>query len=495
MVGPMINLAPNASDRYLVAFQRYQDCNWSRRAPLAGLADGYIGHRPGLESIIDLAGSDSGLPLPAPMQRAQSEAVNNLLASYGRMHDGKNPPEIHTVHHFLVNCSQEQKMAVAAANKELTEPFPAFMRKAAFQALMQPLKVPGSLDQTVPYLGSSIDLFKHALQTLGNEERNIVLFPPGMFDKFAVSAHNLGFDVRQPDNPPPNSAKMTPATLASMLADSKDRCAAFVLFNPAYPTGEHYNEAELKALAWECIKAGVPVICDEVFAQMELSAPHHSMASITIDLPNQQGCISMHNHTITLCSSSKYLGLLLPRKISAASTGNPAWQASLEQRIRESDEPFNGCAPNGWAMIVSHQLNNAPPEHRVHMRQHLEQRWSLVAEQARYGTQWWDDPEASPFAILCFDPDLLSNYGIENNLELMEYLHLVAGVHTGLLTANGFEGMGVRINYACREPDVTTAALDRIDRLVRSMEQGMAPFYSEVLQMAHMTRSEGMRAL
>lgn len=131
--------------------------------------------------------------------------------------------------------------------------------------------------QVVTTVGAT-EAIAASLQTILNPG-DTVLMPTPVFPIYAPVSQLNGASVLQIDTSA-DGFVLTPERLKQVLATEQGKKAkALVLVYPSNPTGVTYTKEELAALAKVVKEADLWALCDEVYAELTYTGPHHSLAS------------------------------------------------------------------------------------------------------------------------------------------------------------------------------------------------------------------------
>jgi len=435
------------------------------------------GNRP--EKVIDLSSSNTGMLTNKP----DAEVKKALLAELSR---GKN---------FVIG-SPEWLQAIMTRN---TQARPDSLVEQARGCFVDPYHIPAAQDNDdiAIYPNSSILLFHEVIRSMFHlyPNKTTVLFPEMHFDQhLLIPSLCRGKNEIIPTDPEvrSNSSKLTAAALDKALTvsggKSRTDVSCVVIANPSVPSGESYTEDELRKIAKVCIKHGVMVVSDEIYAGTEIQSKHISIGALTVEHGGVMH--KMHNHVLTLSGASKVFLQYSPR-FSMATTGNKDLIRNLRERIENNQDNL---------YTAKYMLAVAPSIHANNQKVFLQgtvdrlsvahEGINMAVKQIR-GLECEVKANATPFSIIDFtDQNLFRAYGIDDNMKLWQYIYFTTGVHAGPLTPNCADRFSIRINGSinplnpAEDQEMAKIAVDtaikRIDALLKDMRAGKAPNFNDV---------------
>ncbi|KAJ3091615.1 hypothetical protein HK102_014101, partial [Quaeritorhiza haematococci] len=117
---------------------------------------------------------------------------------------------------------------------------------------------------------------------LANEGQNVLLPRPG-FPLYQTLSESKGIEVRFYDLLPEESWAIDLAHVASLI---DEKTAAIVINNPSNPCGSVFTEKHVKDILTLCDKYKLPIIADEIYADMVFSdVKFQFMARLTTTVP------------------------------------------------------------------------------------------------------------------------------------------------------------------------------------------------------------------
>lgn len=190
------------------------------------------------------------------------------------------------------NTPEHIKQAAIQAienNESHYTPNPGIMplRKAIANYFNQKYHLNYQPEQTIATIGAT-QAINASLQTILNPG-DTVLIPTPVFPIY-MPITNLNHADYLTIDTSADGFILTPEKLSEVLAANQDKnIKALVLVYPSNPTGVTYSKQQLQALAAVLKKAGIWVICDEIYAELTYTTTHTSLAQF---LPEQAIVIS-----------------------------------------------------------------------------------------------------------------------------------------------------------------------------------------------------------
>jgi len=160
---------------------------------------------------------------------------------------------------------------------------------ASRAAIAEAFSVPGRVKPTandVFMTSGCSEALSHAIAALAAPGSNILLPRPG-FPLYQVYCEYHGVEVRYYDLLPDAGWQIDVSSLAE-LAD--ERTCALLINNPSNPCGAVYSHKHLTEVLGVAEELRLPVIADEVYAEMSFKEPFVACAAVTPNVPVMSVC-------------------------------------------------------------------------------------------------------------------------------------------------------------------------------------------------------------
>lgn len=248
--------------------------------------------------------------------------------------------------------------------------------------------------------------------------------------------------------------KITPDQLAAAITP---KTKLFIFNSPCNPTGAVYTEAEVRALAAVCEKAGIYVLSDEIYEKLVYGdVKPFSMAAVSD---------YMKEHTITVNGVSK----------TYAMTGWRIGYLAAPKEIAKAIDSFQSHAtsnPNSIAQYAAIKALNSPEAQVDEMvARFARRRLSMIERISEFKGAYCIIPDGAFYAMLCvkdFYGKKFDNRVITDSASFADALLDAAKVAVIPGAAFGADDC-VRLSYSLSMEEMLEG-LDRIDAFLMSLE-------------------------
>jgi tyrosine aminotransferase len=195
-----------------------------------------------------------------------------------------------TLYPHLRPSEQQVGALVAAATSGQKHGYqPSQGNAASRAAIAEAFSVPGRVKPTANdvFMASGCsEALSHAIAALAAPGSNILLPRPG-FPLYQVYCEYHGVEVRYYDLLPETGWQIDTGSLAR-LAD--ERTCALLINNPSNPCGAVYSREHLSEVLGVAEELRLPIIADEVYAEMSFNEPFVACAAVTPNVPVMSVC-------------------------------------------------------------------------------------------------------------------------------------------------------------------------------------------------------------
>lgn len=228
---------------------------------------------------------------------------------------------------------------------------------------------------------------------------------------------------------------------AQAQREVRNQVGVLMLNIPENPLGILTDHEEMQALADVINKYDIPlVIADEIFA-----APGHE------SLLNFEG---MEDRCYLVAGTSKILNL--DGKMSFGYSVNDGMARQVEESIGEEHK-----LSLTESLYFATLLDETPTEYYAQNQNEYARKRELVSEEMDHvndnlgleeGMRWLREPTYGCLGVISFPLELTEQCGIENSIQLAEYLYKYSGVKTtpigDVMPGASEEPLGVRVNFS-----------------------------------------------
>ncbi len=311
------------------------------------------------------------------------------------------------------------------------------LRKAAAKYYDSKFNLNYKPQQVIVTIGATEGI-STSLQTIINPG-DYVLMPTPVFPIYGpISQINHGKYI--PIDTSKDNFVLTPKKLKETLSANKDKnIKALILVYPSNPTGVTYSRELLKKLAKIIKKAGIWVLCDEVYAELTYNGKHSSLAEF---LPKQVIMINglSKSHAMTGWRIGYIMG---PKEL-------------IDQAIKAHQYMVTSPTDNvQYAALEA--MENGKSDSKVMLKQYIKRRNFLIKELQKAGFSM-ANPDGA-FYLFAKIPEKFSSdsWKFVKDLAKNARVALIPGISFG----PGGEGY-VRLSYA--------ASMDKLSKAVKRIQ-------------------------
>lgn len=317
-------------------------------------------------------------------------------------------------------------------------------------------------------IASMIDLHKmQHPRAVRDPQHNIVLVVEPYWEPLALQPLSQGAEVIVLPTAD-NDFKLSPDVLRGAIEKyGMERIAGMIIAAPNNSSMSVYSPQEMQALADVITEYKLRTVCDELYSGME--RPEHNHTPLA-SLRGANG-LSAHNFVFTNNGSSKTMNLQEP-KFAFGTSGDSQWMSTIRTLDRMHAEPET-FAVREQMLFAAHFLQHLPEAYLERNREafafRADQIHSNLAGNADLNMYRHD---AGYMNCLTISRGVCEQYGITSSQQLFEYLAVTARVLTQPVSIEPDGCIVVRFNFFDDAP-IVNQALQRIDRLVQKMQQGV----------------------
>ncbi|MFE6858385.1 pyridoxal phosphate-dependent aminotransferase [Nocardia sp. NPDC057668] len=356
---------------------------------------------------------------------------------------------------------------------------PLILRNLAADRLFQRLRAPGGdlpgvrVDPgeviVCPY--SSTVLLEEAVATLARPG-GVLVCPEGYYKNAESHVAKYGMRLVSSPSTADDRFAIDPDALARCLEQHarQGNLCGVLLTLPGNPVLTEYTVEELTAIGRVLTASRVPVICDMSFDL--LSAAHVPIAALTVPTPG--GPVRLYDRVLTITGNSKAFNAFGPCKLGAACTGDSAWLARIEARLRVS---FQRESTHLTRAVLEHTTPEYLAANRDRLRRRVEHARDLVAGiNVRAGSTVLRPLGSSDgmFLTVEFAPGPQLSARARTSAELERLLLTEAGIECVALDRTGSSRLGVRFNVVAprlgpglESPALLDELFDRLEGLLQ----------------------------
>jgi len=326
---------------------------------------------------------------------------------------------------------------------------------------------------------SSLFLYMAAVGSLEdlhdyNADKNTILAVSPLFEGNSMVINRSGMTPVHIETAN-DGYKLTADNLRQTIEKTgSDKIAAITMVDPPNPTFSVYSKEEKQALADVIAEYNIPVIVDELYSHMEANGKEHiSLGSLTAKNSDGQE-VKMSDTVLTINGSSKKFEMQDPT-IGFATSTNKAWIKTINDEMGPPD--LDARQSVVLSAVITEMTKNHLSEYAQNIQEKRDHFMQTITEA---NEQMGEDfikplttPEATFFATVELDKDLMESHGVKTSSDLVSYLKEAKNISTRDVDEMGVQETAVRVNFMDKA-DITEMS-ERITSLHQEMKQGVAP--------------------
>jgi|GEM_PF-2608403 len=447
----------------------------------------------------DVIESNSSKIHAARRNKAQPDSIQGI--SDGKLIDafhGETGFKIHPdaakaiMSHYQQRVEDRQAAYCESDGQSYKKRHPAILQKLAEERLFARIAKPADGKPApefstsdiliAPY--SSTDMLDACLRVL-SKPRGVMLMPEGYYKSVARHLQAAGLSIETFPVDYTHDAKIDPAQMEKkiQLLKAQGIPISGVLFTmPGNPIVSQYSREEMEAIGRVLVKHKLPYICDSVFDP--LVPDYVPLAAVTVkDEDGKEH--RMLDQGMTISGNSKAYNAAGPEKIGAMLTGDKKMRERVDEMIahyiqRETTHLARAIVENTPESYISGN-RDALEQYQKHARAAIE-RMNEKFEQ-KYGEKplhCMGKSAQGMFLCVEFSDKMAQRMGVQNNVQLAEFLLMAAGIDSVPMMQMGSDSMAIRFNITAprknnnKDPKYVDEMIERISNtLERVVDKGL----------------------